>query len=241
MLETLLFFVAVLAASVVVMWCERNRLERQIASLLEELAAERSTVSRQMIELAEVKADKIHEVEQLRDACCQLTKKRDQLKKDYDYVRNGLWDECETSEQLRNSRAIIIDHCRKLKHSIGHDRFAHKIEIDCANGKVEEMKKERDHARKLMDETRERCGAEMDVLEDTIRDLGREKAIEENRAKQLHAANGRLAASIPKYMIMRQAMKKIIDHCRMLNRKHKKLMAFSDYILDELTTINTIR
>lgn len=245
MTEILLFFVAVLASSVVVMLCERNRLERKIASLLEEIAAERSTVSRQMVELAEAKANSIRDAEQfsalqkeLRDTCYALTKKLDQVKKDYGYVRNALWDECETSSMLRHSRTVIIDHCRKLKRAIGHDRFAHKIEIDCARDMVDNMKKERDHARKLMDENRERCGAEMDVLEDTIRDLGRHKNMFENRVNQLLAEKHRLSISS---MDLRQSRRRIINHCRLLKRKQKKLIAFYDYVLEELTAIHTYR
>lgn len=218
MTETLLFFVAVLAASIVVMWCERNRLERQIASLQEELAAERSTVSRQMIELTEAKADKISDAEQF-----------SALQKDYNYVRNFLLEECETSSMLRHSRAVIIDHCRKLKCAIWHNRFAHKIEIDCASDMVDNMRKERDHARKLMDETRQRCGQEVDTLQ-------LHKNMFENRINQLLAEKHRLSIS---GMDLRQSRKRIIDHCRVLKRSQKDLRHLTDYILDELTTINT--
>lgn len=198
--------------------------------------------------LAEAKADAIKSVEEftemqnkMREVCLQVTKERDQIKKDYDYVRNALWEECETSSELRHSRAAIIDHCRKLKRELANEKRASEhLSSECytLTKQHDAAIAERDHARKLMDETRQRCGAEIDVLEDTIRDLGRGKSMSENRVNQLLIGNKRLASAC---MGLRQSREKIIEHCRILKRSQKDLRNLTDYILDELTTINTSR
>lgn len=98
MIETLLFFVAVLTASIVVMWCERNRLERQNACLQNELA--------------EAKADAIKSVEEftVKTELRNCTSFGEWLRESYYLLLKN-------TVSLHQSRRKIIEHCRLLKRS----------------------------------------------------------------------------------------------------------------------------